>query len=133
MRSLNKNGKDGLVQRTSLSFIPGRLAGDSSFFRSNLVPDGKAAHNAVDLDLDLFPNLGPRYEDNETLNPGDAVPFTSDIFDLHIIFSTDGHRGSGSRTMHRRRTFLTSEQIFTVLGQKPSPEFCASLSFQLNY
>lgn len=80
--------------------------------------NSKAAHYTVDLDLDLVPNLGARYEDYEALDPCNAVSFTSNIFNLHIVLGTNRYWSSRGGAVCRRGTFLTSEQFFTVLSEK---------------
>lgn len=77
----------------------------------------KPAHDTVDLDLDLIPNLGSRYKDYKAFDPGYAVPFTSCIFNFGFIFGANRHWGGGSRIIHGRRTFPTSEHFFTSLAK----------------
>ena len=79
--------------------------------RLDLVADGKAVHNTVDLYLSLVPNLGSSDKDYKALDPSYAISFTGDILNLNIIFDTSCN---GSRALHRRGiTFLTSEHFFT--------------------
>src|SRR3990172_5744810 len=56
---------------------------------SNLLLDdfaeGHAPHHTRDLDLHLVPDLGPGNENDEVLDPGDAVALATDVLDLAII------------------------------------------------
>ncbi len=57
---------------------------------------GEAAHDTVDLNLDLVPYVGSRYEDPKALNPSYAIPFTSGIFNLSVVFGANRHGGEGA-------------------------------------
>lgn len=80
--------------------------------------NGEAAHHTVNLNLDLVTDLGTWYEDYEAFNPCNAVSFTSNIFNLHIILGANRYWSSRGGAVCRRSTFLTSEQFFTVLSEK---------------
>ena len=62
----------------------------------DLVAYSEAAHDTVDLKLDLVPYLGSWHEDYKTLNPSYAIPFTCGIFNLSIVFGANRHWGGGS-------------------------------------
>ncbi len=66
------------------------------FASLDLVAYSEAAHDAVDLKSYLVTYLGFWYENYKSLNPGYAVPLTSSIFYLSVIFCANRHWGGGS-------------------------------------
>lgn len=76
--------------------------------------DGKAPHYLVNLYLYCVANLGISHEDNKSLNTGNSIAFTGNVFNFHIILISNSNWCSWLGSAHGR-SFLASEQIFTVL------------------
>ena len=73
----------------------------------DLMAYGETPHYLIDLDLDLISDLSLWDEDYKTLNPGNAVAFTSYVLDLNIILFSCLNRG---RRVHGGLALFTSIQ-----------------------
>ena len=85
---------------------------------SNLMAYGEAPHHFFDLNLDLISNLRFRHKDHKSFDSGNAIPFASNVLNLDIILFSNLY-GSGWSGSTHGRSFFASEQIFTVLREKP--------------
>jgi len=79
---------------------------------------GEAPHHFFDLDLELISDLRIRHKDHKSLDSGNAIPFASNVLNLDIILFSNFYRSSWCGSTHGR-SFFASEQIFTVLREKP--------------
>ena len=80
--------------------------------------DGEAPHYLIDLDLDCIAYFGIGNKDHKTFHAGNAVAFPSNVLNIDIVLFSNFYWCSWSGSFPRR-SFLASEQIFTVLCDKP--------------
>jgi hypothetical protein len=90
--------------------------------QSNFMADGEAPHYLIDLDLDRVAYLGISYEDHKTFYSGNAVAFPGNVLNIDIVLFSNFYWCSWIGPSHGR-SFLASEQIFTVLCDKPQNTF----------
>lgn len=80
--------------------------------------DGKAPHYLVDLYLYCVADLCISHENHKSLNAGNSIAFTGNVFNFHIILISNSYWCSWLGSARGRST-LAFKQIFTVLLRKP--------------
>ena len=92
----------------------------------DLMADGEAPHNLVDLDFGLVANFGVGYEDHKSLNSGYAVALSGNVLYLDIILFSDlyrswcAHRGPVCiEICHNTSPSLEKQSDLMIDGETP--------------
>jgi hypothetical protein len=92
---------------------------------SDFMTDGKAPHYLVDLDRNSVAYLGISHEDHKSFHSGNAVAFAGNVLNIDIVLISNNYGSSWIGPSHGR-SFLASEQIFTVLRENYKIAFAIS-------